>query len=109
MSWGVLGVITGTGVNAPALRMAMNLVLKHIDADAAPASRGGSLAANPATEATGAPSLYPASSPGNGPSSRRGGPTSERPGVLAQDGRDSAMPHSSQHPRLYRGRPVSDD
>jgi hypothetical protein len=36
---GVLGVITGTGVNAPALRMAMNLVVRHAQAEFAAAPR----------------------------------------------------------------------
>lgn len=109
MSWGVLGVLTGTGVNAAALRMAMNLVLRHIDAEAAPASARGAAAPGSPFDAAGPTSQQTGPSSGSGPRSARSGPISEHPPVLAQDGRDSTVPHGSQHPRLYRGRPVSDD
>jgi predicted regulator of Ras-like GTPase activity (Roadblock/LC7/MglB family) len=109
MTWGLIGIISGVGVNMPALRMVANLVVRRIDPEVASSLRPPPAIAQPAAVATEFfPSRAMSSSPPlRQPSERVEGPV--EPTVLAQDGRDSSPPTDDGHVRMYRGRRVVDE
>jgi len=118
MAWGSIGILSGVGVNMPALRMVANLVIRKIDPEVQPSP-------HPATTpvATFDPTVRsfrppdptlrgshgpPASSQ---PPERTSSPPPERaswpPSEIPVDA-NGAEP-SSRQVRMYRGRPVLDD
>jgi hypothetical protein len=106
-SWGLLMVVTGGQVNTPALRMAINLVLRRLDSPAPSRS--------PAQPPLVPPPLAPSPSTSRPPQapSATFAPTYSQPthneareSVLPEDGRDSSPDSIGRHVRMYRGRPV---
>jgi predicted regulator of Ras-like GTPase activity (Roadblock/LC7/MglB family) len=123
MKAGMIGTISASRVNMAALRMVVNLVIRRVE----PEMGRISIPTPPALPRTPPPpQVSPPSSQGRyalagarpAPPVKTqggGGPASERSAtpppvsVHEEDGRDSTMPVSDRHVRMYRGRPVGDE
>lgn len=94
MAWGLIGVLSAVGVNKPALRMGVNLVIRRVDPEVVPSLR---------------PSVTPPPPPVKLPTPLappvRAFP---EPPSVAPEARDSNPPTSGPV-RMYRGRPVTDE
>jgi predicted regulator of Ras-like GTPase activity (Roadblock/LC7/MglB family) len=90
MTWGLIGVLSSSGVNLPALRMVVNLVIRRIDPE---------ISAIAST-----PMRLPMSTPPPLPVVRKA-PTPPPPRVEEPD---PPVPSGDRPVRMYRGRPVSD-
>jgi predicted regulator of Ras-like GTPase activity (Roadblock/LC7/MglB family) len=119
-SWGLLMVVTGGQVNTPALRMAINLVLRRLDAPAS--SRSPAAPIVPPPLAPPPPASLPRKVPSYGPGSvptpvgfhaenatnSLPASTEGRESVNPEDARDSSPDSIGRHVRMYRGRPVQE-
>jgi predicted regulator of Ras-like GTPase activity (Roadblock/LC7/MglB family) len=90
MTWGLIGVLSSSGVNLPALRMVVNLVIRRIDPEI------GAIASTSMR--------LPASTPPPLPVLRRA-PTPPPPRVEEPE---PPVPSGDRPVRMYRGRPVGD-
>jgi predicted regulator of Ras-like GTPase activity (Roadblock/LC7/MglB family) len=112
MTWGILGVLSSAALNLPALRMVANLVVRRIDPEIAPlpltrpsASKPPSPPPSPAAvKALMVSPVPPAPPPRDHSAPLEIAPASGS--VVPLDGRDSTLPESERHVRMYRGRPV---
>jgi predicted regulator of Ras-like GTPase activity (Roadblock/LC7/MglB family) len=117
MTWGIIAVLSTVAVNLPALRMVANLVIRRIDPEIAVISTVGipstskTLPSPPprpvSTTPSGSRSPIPAADPRAAvlmPSIESHDPLP----VVPEDGRDSTIPGSERHARMYRGRRVGD-
>jgi predicted regulator of Ras-like GTPase activity (Roadblock/LC7/MglB family) len=101
MTWGVIGILSGVGVNMPALRMVSNLVIRKIDPEVAPSQRQ--------SVPDGAPFGPPATLNPTPPSARPPHGSSVQP-MPETTGADAEEPEAQSRPvRMYRGRPVVDE
>jgi predicted regulator of Ras-like GTPase activity (Roadblock/LC7/MglB family) len=123
MTAALIGVLSGVGVNMPALRMVSNLIIRRVEPviasfgakppppplTAAPAPPLAIPLATIAMLGPGAPSPPP--SPSSDPWALDSAPTngvSGRHSVIPEDGRDPVPPANDRHVRMYRGRRVGD-
>lgn len=135
MTWGLIGVVSATAVNMPALRMVANLVVRRIDPEVTPSFRPTAAPVTmpphalrtpevpvtplvhthtPAPPAATPPpptTTSPSSAPRPRAASRPPPPEAILPddAIVAQDGRDSSPPTSDRHVRMYRGRRVVEE
>jgi len=120
MTWGIIAVLSTVAVNLPALRMVANLVIRRIDPEIAVISTVGipspsktlpSPPPRPASTPPSAPSPSRSATPGADPRAAALMPVIEGHDplpIVPEDGRDSTIPGSERHARMYRGRPVDD-
>ncbi|MGO9837558.1 MAG: hypothetical protein ACLP1X_25485 [Polyangiaceae bacterium] len=92
MTWGLIGVLSSSGVNLPALRMVVNLVIRRIDPEI------GAIASTSMR--------LPTSTPPPLPVVRRA-PTPPPPPPRVEEP-EAPVPSGDRPVRMYRGRPVDD-
>ncbi len=116
MTWGVLAVLSGLGVNMPALRMVANLVIRKIDPEVVPLVRPtlapGSLAAAPLDPSRSSAPPPVATTSSFPPQVRAFERTSPVPSDSVPPPSDAPTSTGANRPvpaRMYRGRPVVDD
>jgi predicted regulator of Ras-like GTPase activity (Roadblock/LC7/MglB family) len=121
---GMIGTISGSKVNMAALRMVVNLVIRRLDPEMGRASVASAPTlpvsapvplplGRPAAGRTPAPPSVKAHEGAGPPSSASRSqtlPSATAASVsVPEEGRDSTMPLSDRHVRMYRGRPVGDE
>jgi hypothetical protein len=104
MTWGLIGILSAVGVNKPALRMVVNLVIRRIDPEVVPSLRP---MRPPSAPPPSAPLAKPHTPPTPPPRPASAHP--QPPGAATKEVRDSSPPTSGRQTRMYRGRPVIDD
>jgi predicted regulator of Ras-like GTPase activity (Roadblock/LC7/MglB family) len=119
LATGFIGVLSGVKVNMPALRMVSNLVVRRVDAEMSrPTLAPPAPPPPPAPPTPSPPPVAVLAALGaafdSGPPSHPAFPSANTTGafrasIVAQDGRDStAPPTSDRHVRMYRGRRVEE-
>jgi len=110
MAWGILGILSGTQINLPALRMAGNLVARRIDPDvAATVSRAPSPPVRPTPSVRSDPGPAGGSSPPATGRSAMAPPGAARtPLVQTTADEFEPAPGSRRQARMYRGRRIDE-
>ena len=107
MAWGLIGILSAVAVNKPALRMAVNLVVRRIDPEVVPSLRPPLPPSMPPL-----PPLPPSFAKGLTPTPLPS--ASSPPDAAAVAAAHRASPSepgapSGRQVRMYRGRPVTDE
>jgi predicted regulator of Ras-like GTPase activity (Roadblock/LC7/MglB family) len=112
MPSGIIGVLSSVAINLPALRMVVNLVVRRVDPQIAPRALGPGADAMALSGPPPSMASPAARAQATIPPSQVQAPAGvhRNPGepVFAQDGRDSTLPVSERHVRMYRGRRVDE-
>jgi predicted regulator of Ras-like GTPase activity (Roadblock/LC7/MglB family) len=116
MTWGLIGVLSTSAVNLPALRMVVNLVVRRIDPEiGAIVSTSNRSASNvapplPLKRSTVPVAVDPEPGPpvSAGPRTQPSPPREPTPAPPRTSDPDGPVPSGDRPVRMYRGRPVDD-